>query len=272
MIFSKGCDFMGSRKKATSALSKKTTSEYFGRRFNEALAKWKKESGKTQDDFSKEAFVSPNMITRYKKGEAFPSDAVLEDICKVLGVDEDCFIPTGSDEYKYSSAYITDLIKQKKSLAEDIGLNIGFMDLVINSTNFIEEYPFWTPIDFSGNIIEGKYQRRKLAKTEVDLDEDSFMIRDDDGKSIILSDVDLHIMKDIQDKVVEYIRFLYFERKKIMQEQEQKANKEYSPDGISSRSYLTPKELCEIDAYMKYLRWINPETNEEFNPMDDERK
>lgn len=67
---------------------------YFASIFSRELERWKKETKKSQEDFAVAIGLSgKNMITRYKKGVAYPEPETLESICSVLGVDQSIFYP-----------------------------------------------------------------------------------------------------------------------------------------------------------------------------------
>lgn len=67
---------------------------YFAAVFSRELDRWKKETKQSQEEFAYAiGLQSKNMITRYKKGEAYPEPEKLESICSVLGVDQSIFHP-----------------------------------------------------------------------------------------------------------------------------------------------------------------------------------
>ncbi len=72
---------------------------YFASVLSRELDRWKKEKGKTQGEFANLIPVQENMITRYKKGKAYPSEGVLLRICKELGVESSIFVPQTFEEY-----------------------------------------------------------------------------------------------------------------------------------------------------------------------------
>lgn len=66
---------------------------YFSRVFTQKLKMWCEENDATQQDFCSKVGVTKNMITRYKKGEAYPTVEVLKTICSVFECAVDEFIP-----------------------------------------------------------------------------------------------------------------------------------------------------------------------------------
>lgn len=67
--------------------------EYFGWKFSCLLNEWKEKTGKTQTDFWKEAGVSKNIVTAWKRGERYPREAQMIKICDVFEVDRTYFSP-----------------------------------------------------------------------------------------------------------------------------------------------------------------------------------
>ena len=71
---------------------------YFAQIITRKIKVWCEENDATQQDFCRKVGLHPNMITRYKKGKAYPTDEVLEAMCYVLGCDANEFIPVVKKE------------------------------------------------------------------------------------------------------------------------------------------------------------------------------
>lgn len=71
----------------------KSKNQYFSEVFSDLLKEWCKANGSTQAEFADVVGVHPNMISRYKKGEAYPTDDVIEWIAQALNVDKSVFFP-----------------------------------------------------------------------------------------------------------------------------------------------------------------------------------
>ncbi len=87
-------------------MSVRAKNEYFASVFTRELDRWKKENHSSQEKFAAEIGVDPNMIGRYKKGIAHPTDCTLESICDVLGVEKTIFYPsTIEDHFMYDDDF-----------------------------------------------------------------------------------------------------------------------------------------------------------------------
>lgn len=90
---------------------------YFAKKFTQALNKWKQENGYTQDDLSKITGIHRNSITKYKKGEAYPTPETMDVICSIFGVCEDYFLPHDEVKIEYRQKSLSDYTT-KELLAE----------------------------------------------------------------------------------------------------------------------------------------------------------
>lgn len=87
-------------------MSVRAKNEYFAVAFTKELDRWKKEKHCSQEEFAARVEVDPNMITRYKKGIAHPTELTLERICAELGVEKSIFYPsTVEDRFKYDNEF-----------------------------------------------------------------------------------------------------------------------------------------------------------------------
>lgn len=71
---------------------------YFAQIFEQKIKVWCKANKSTQQDFGNRVGITPNMITRYKQGNAYPTNEVLEKMCSVLGCNANEFIPVVKKE------------------------------------------------------------------------------------------------------------------------------------------------------------------------------
>lgn len=253
------------------SLQRATTSKYFGERFTEALNRWTKDTGKTQKDFADLLGVSANTISSYKKGKIYPRDYVLNMILKEFGVTKEYFIPqTHGDLYRDSPEFVAGIVAQKRDFMKQIGLDEGFLQFVHDCTGFDDTddgYPQWLPLYY--DFINSKYYYPSPADSRVEASssrdkvedgkvgfEDGQFLTSENGKTHILHENDLRVLKDIQDEVAEFIRFKYHERRRQMQKNLETANRmsiSKDENGATSYSILTHEQIVDIDKYSEYL-------------------
>ena len=250
----------------------------------------------TQKQFATLCYSNPNSITNYKNGVDFPSPATIDQIISVfndaeLNVTVEDFIPHGNDDaFRHDPSRVKALQDHYQKLIEEIGLSDGFLDFCINYTDFgdpDEGYPIWSPLSrippkhdpfkpepFETDIealkyLNGKYfvhefGRLELLKTHAVLESQKFTVKMQDGSSVVLTEIDLRILKDLQDKIVDMLKYLYFVRRKEMKLQVINATKQANPvikttngQGIDIGVSLGKDELIAIDPYMQYLTWVD---------------
>lgn len=285
--------------KKPTELKQRTTNEYFGKVFSELFKEWKSRTPDgNQQMFAELCFLSSkNSISKYANGKSIPSDATVDEMIRVfneagMNVSIEDFIPhTDKDTYRYDPSRAKGIQDHSREFAQKIGLSEGFMDFITNCTNFSdpeEGYPIWSPLALYPSEFRGfettekeleylndsmfviEYHRRPLATTNAVSDDRSYTIPMKDGSSFLMSEIDLRILKDLQDKVVEMVKFLYFMRRKDMKIQEVKAIKQANPmtrdeehnQTIISGRYLKKDDLIAIDPYMQYLKFVDKDGKE----------
>lgn len=284
--------------RGTSELGRRTTNTFFAKRFSELIDEWKSKTGKTQNQFAKDCFSNPNSIGKYKKGTAMPTDVTVNEMIRVFneaGIDvtiED-FIPhTEEDIYHHDPNRVKGIQDHSREFAKNIGLSENFLDFITSCTNFSdpdEGYPIWSPlvrptayaVPFKTDKEELKYLeglpfiaefiRRPLGTTNAVTDDQKYTIPMGDGTFFLMSEIDLRILKDLQDKVVDVVEYFYFKRKKEMRKQEIEATKraydvrfdEENKSIFMTPYFLTKSDFIGIDPYMQYLKWVDKETGKE---------
>ena len=268
-------------------LKKRTTNVYFAKRFSELIKEWKKRTGKTQRQFAKDCFSNPNSITNYKNGTDFPSPAMINEILRVfndadMDVTIEDFLPYNKDEdFLYDPDILKIMQKLNREFANEIGLSEDFLNFLFKCTGFSdpdEGYPVWSGMDdrlvhsfktqekelkyLEGFDIVEFYHYPMLQTRAVTDKTNEFTARGKDGASTIIQTVDLHILKDLQDNIVDIIKYFYFKRRKELKAQEIEMIKLANPiikcDGqppFVGTHKFTKDELIEIDPYKKYLDW-----------------
>lgn len=283
-----------------NTVRQRTTTAFFGKKFSELIEEWKKLTNGTQEEFAKKAFSNKNSIGNYKRGQ-IPNDDKIQSLIDVfndagMNVSIEDFVPHGDDTFKYDPSRVKAIQEYQQKLAEEIGLSDGFLDFIFNHTDFSdpdEGYPIWSPLSlmpfkhdprkpepFKTDVEELKFLngisyvqefgRLELLKTHVIPESQKMAVKMQDGTTVILTEMDLRVLKDLQDKIVDMVKYLYFVRRKEMRTQVINATKQrYSkiqPNQPGAWGILgirlSKDDLIAIDPYMQYLEWID-ETEEE---------
>ena len=79
-------------------VTKMERNNYFAQVFEEKLKEWCKTNNAKKQDFCNKVGIHTNMIARYLKGIAYPTNEVLEKMCSVLGCGLNDFIPVVKKE------------------------------------------------------------------------------------------------------------------------------------------------------------------------------
>ena len=160
---------------------------FFASVFSRELERWKKETGKTQGEFASLVNTNQNMITRYKKGECYPTYA-LDDICKELCVDRSIFFPqTFEDKYRYDPEYRHRIDSAVKKAADDMleeaGINLDFW-------NFL-----WAEIPHAQTLVPTTADKADTTMIPWYLD---------DGSVVYICQQSVELIHDLQRDVAEY--------------------------------------------------------------------
>lgn len=285
--------------KKARTISERTTKKFFGKKFSELYKEWKvRTHNGNQEMFADKCFITnKSSVSKYARGLQLPSDLTIENIIRVfneagMNVTIEDFIPhTEDDTYHHDPKRVKGIQDHSREFARSIGLSDGFLDFITNHTDLSdpeEGYPIWSPLARYPSFINGfdttekeleylkdrmfvtEYHRRPLATTHAVSDDRSYTVPMEDGTSFLLSEIDLRILKDLQDKVVDVVKYFYFKRKKEMKEQEINAIKQANPshyDEVHNQTVmydhiLSKDELIAIDPYMQYLKWVDKDGKE----------
>jgi transcriptional regulator with XRE-family HTH domain len=163
---------------------------YFAAVFSRELDRWKKENNLSQEDFAIAIGLNgKNMITRYKKGEAYPDPEKLTRICEILGVDRSIFSPqTFFDKFRYSKAvrdqFFRENLIEKYSKLEEMGIEWSFWSFL------------WNKIPYTATFFP-------INKTQNEEDI-SFLEEMQENDIAVIYQQDLEVIADIQADVIEY--------------------------------------------------------------------
>ena len=101
---------------------------YFAQIFEQKIKAWCKTNKSTQQEFCNKVGITPNMITRYKQGKAYPTKEVLEIMCSVLGCNANDFIPVVKKHIRKPYESFVEAIKDKSRqlLLETAVIKLGY--------------------------------------------------------------------------------------------------------------------------------------------------
>ena len=170
---------------------------YFAAVFSKELDRWKKEKKQSQEDFANAIGLNgKNMVTRYKKGTAYPERETLDRICSVLGVDQSIFHPqTFEDWFNYSEKFrqgvYADQEAREHSAIREAGINLLFWEYL------------WREIP---------YTKKLIPLHESNVTEDLIFLKktNDDWHKIYPKDIEL--VRQLQDDVTEYITMILIKK------------------------------------------------------------
>lgn len=157
---------------------------FFASKFSSLLNDWlavtyEDEEGntkkRTQKDFADYVGITQNMVTRYKKAEAYPSEDTLDWIAKAFGVDVDTFIPTTTAEKiafdeEYQKKFVEETSEEEIQLIQKAGINIGFWSFFTSMHNIYDIFPFEQIDDWNGVVFGRKNSNgQRVGFTKNDL-------------------------------------------------------------------------------------------------------
>lgn len=155
-----------------------------------------------------------------------PSDENIEAICAVLELPADYFEPSHDDKYKESSRFITSIGKHNARVSQKIGLDLSFVESLRGIVDFDTWFPVYSELcNISDDPLAPKYGRKNNAESAKIDKQLEFMQVNKDGKTITLSLVDLMFLREVQDKVANYVEFLFYQRWETMNKAVNAVNK-----------------------------------------------
>lgn len=244
--------------------------EFFVKRFNELYRERWKDQGKTQQDFAdaiRAQFPNPDKcpctfqyVSDWLRGKKYP-EIYLPQIAKVLGVNEEEFTPRNREErYEFDPEYIEKVLSDKDEYRKKIKLNKAFVCYLRSRPAFSKSFPLYSPlchkVKFMPDETEDRYVRMGFAgASQVEKEKPLYMV-ERDGKKIVLNNADLEFLKEVQNKVDEYVEFLFTRRAREMIEEEKTASslcvRKIGENEIA-HCHVPLEKLMEIDRFMKYV-------------------
>ena len=184
--------------------------KYFAAVFTRELNRWKAENKLYQADFSRNTGIHTNSLSRYRKGEAFPTPPALEAICKELGVDESIFYPqTLNDKLKYDEGFRYQaaewLVDEELKAIQSLGISLQFYGMLRNIPNFKEIFPFaTTPKDTFEETCHGIPSSDHFHGFTMS-----------NGKKAVITKADLSYIKQLEEEVTSFIEYQFYKKKQV---------------------------------------------------------
>lgn len=211
----------------------------------------------SQYEFAKQVGVDPYYVTDWKSGRHGTPYKYIERICEVLGVSPEVYEPkTHSEKYQYSSDFITTVGKANAAFAMQEGLNLKLVESLTEIVDFNKSFPKYSPLKAR---ITPDFNAEYIRKTNVDsapIDKDlQYLQIERDGKRLTLSRSDLAYLKEVQNKVAEYVEFLFYTRTQEMKDEVIRFNEGLHltlKDGGHATINPTKEYLQKIDRFAKY--------------------
>ena len=242
--------------------------KFFGKKLDEHLQLWKKETGLKEKDFADRVGCSQNMVTRWKKGETHITEYYFEQVLDVLGKKPEDFYPQTHDEkYRYDTEFMSALGKDLESFCDHIGLDTGFLAACMRLGNFDAEMITELPIVFDPLFARKHippYRRASLDGIVPSADiskELRYFQYGLDGKKTVINSRTLGLIKEVQDGVMNaFIPATLQARERERAKEVDRMNefaeyKEIKDESGETKVFFkgpteTQKRLC--DPYLKY--------------------
>lgn len=240
-------------------------------KFPMQLKAWKeqqKAEGKSgsQYDFARQVGVEPYYVTDWKTGRHGIPYTYIDKICEVLGITPDVYEPrTATEKYKYVSDYITKIGRDNISFANEKGLDLTLVEALTKIVDFDSQFPVYAPITSKGGSLEPEYTRMVNADSAPIDKKLEFLQVTKDGKRITLHRADLAFLKEVQDKIAEYVEFLFHKRTQEMKDEVIRFN-----EGL--RKKLTNGGVAMIKPTKKYVESIDRFTKYDLEENNDSKK
>ena len=220
--------------------------------------RWKSvEYGRNQDKLAKAVGLADRKsISNYMKAVNYPDPVTLQRLCEVLETTPEELNGLNDSfrkHYQYDEDTADSVRRGYDAFCSGIGLNNDFLKY-IRSALPDESFPLFAPIQ-SDPMID-QYIRRPAEETAVATYGKEYQIVTCDNIHTDLTYPDYAFLKDVQDQVTELIEYLYFKRKKQLDEALKKVNDEFiitSPDGLTFTRQVSKTKLCESDPYYRFI-------------------
>ena len=203
----------------------------FGERFKQKYQEGKNEGKwKSQEDFGQlfDPPASRGSVMKWCNGDNIPTSDRMKRICEIFGVNEDYFDTdnaTRDELYRHSSNTITEIGKTNIDFAKEKGLSLDLIDALSGIVDFNSLFPIYLPIpDRSDCIIPNKRSHGDSAPISEEI---QYMQIEREGKTITLHRCDLAYLKEVQDQIIAFVEFLFYQRSREMKKEAYLFNEDF---------------------------------------------
>lgn len=239
-------------------------------KFPKQLEDWKKEQkeqGKpgTNYEFAKQVGVPSYYVTDWKTGRNGIPYTYIDKICEVFGVSKKVYYPiTHREKIENSTEFITKVGKDNVQYATQEGLNLKFVEALSKIVEFDEKFPVYAPINnIKGNSIQGYTFSRSKPGNSAQIDHDlQFLQVQQDGKTITMSRGDLMYLKEVQDEIADYVKYLFYKRKLEMVKEVEQFNEDLTDDDFDENGHVKPEFVLKHDRFAIAFEDVNSNQKE----------
>lgn len=248
----------------------------FSKRFKAKYNQWKKANKyqvRNQTEFANRVMeiegssCGKNSISDYLNGRTVPTVDRLKTLAQVLGCEVSELMPFGHDDlYKYSPEYMNEFGDQLTRYAQKIGLDLFFLrGLKEIVPDYGEYFPLFSPIVLNTDSRSfGKTPFLRVPpgnsgdSANMDVHNEIFQFQRR-GETITLSPFDVLFLKDLQDEIVSFVQFRFYQRRLELKKEPETINTRYKEimyQKYGDRNHLdlspSPEVLKEILKGIKY--------------------
>lgn len=230
-----------------------------------------------QKDFGQKLDPAPSegTVSNWLNGNGIPGPEWQKQLINLFEVSEDYFSlrhTSYAERYEKSSDFITDEAKKHVEFANRRGLSLDLVRALANIVDFNELFPLYSPIghytidpETGKRVYDRDVSFLEPAQINKDIDQDlSFLQIEQRGKTVLLHRCDLAVLKDMQDKIADFVEWLFFERSREMKREVDAVN-----EFVDGRD-LTYEIEKQFDPYAKYYRdQFNFDSAESFDSPED---
>lgn len=201
--------------------------------------------------------VDNKLVSKWLNGDIEPVK-YLPILSEIFNEDIDIFTPsTHDDKYQYASDFADQKAKDLEEQAKkDFKIDLTFVQALKNIIpDFDSRFPVSTPLQFREFDSNKEYFKRPKHEEAAPASKKYKLLQiTHDGQNQFLSMFDLKILKDVQNKVKDYVCSIFEETAADLVKREEEANRRYieANTNIWEGVRLSADDLQHIDPYGFY--------------------